>query len=68
MPLEHLPADAAVCDLVVRASTPIVAHARSLGLRAETGAEMLLYQGARSLEIWTGLRAPIEVMRAALDV
>jgi shikimate dehydrogenase len=27
---------------------------------------MLLYQGAAALELWTGLPAPIEIMRAAL--
>jgi shikimate dehydrogenase len=28
---------------------------------------MLLYQGARSLELWTGKKAPVEVMRQALE-
>jgi shikimate dehydrogenase len=28
---------------------------------------MLLYQGAASFEIWTGKKAPVDVMRAALD-
>jgi shikimate dehydrogenase len=28
---------------------------------------MLLYQGAKALEIWTGQRAPVEVMRRALE-
>ncbi|MCI6288385.1 MAG: hypothetical protein MR727_06570 [Lentisphaeria bacterium] len=27
---------------------------------------MLLHQGARSFSIWTGLDAPVEVMRQAL--
>jgi shikimate dehydrogenase len=30
------------------------------------GLEMLLHQGAKSYEIWTGRKAPIEVMRKAL--
>jgi shikimate 5-dehydrogenase len=30
------------------------------------GKGMLLYQAAAAFEIWTGLDAPIEVMRAAL--
>jgi shikimate dehydrogenase len=29
---------------------------------------MLLYQGAAALELWTGQVAPVEVMRAALEV
>jgi shikimate 5-dehydrogenase len=27
---------------------------------------MLLYQGARALELWSGRKAPVGVMRAAL--
>jgi shikimate 5-dehydrogenase len=27
---------------------------------------MLLYQGARALQLWTGMEPPIEVMRDAL--
>jgi shikimate dehydrogenase len=27
---------------------------------------MLLYQGARALELWTGRKAPADVMRRAL--
>ncbi|WP_462137005.1 hypothetical protein [Candidatus Mycalebacterium sp.] len=27
---------------------------------------MLLYQGAKSFEIWTGMDAPVEVMKKAL--
>ena len=28
---------------------------------------MLLYQGAKALELWTGQTAPVEVMRQALE-
>jgi shikimate dehydrogenase len=28
---------------------------------------MLLYQGAKALEIWSGKPAPIEIMRRALE-
>ena len=35
--------------------------------RSAEGRSMLLYQGAASFEIWTGRRAPIDVMRAALE-
>lgn len=30
------------------------------------GYEMLLYQGAKAFEIWTGLKAPIEIMKKSL--
>jgi shikimate dehydrogenase len=35
--------------------------------RSAEGRAMLLYQGAASFEIWTGRKAPLDVMRAALD-
>lgn len=62
-----LPAGAFVYDLVYSPrETRLVRHARSSGLQAVTGAGMLLEQGARSFELWTGLLAPRERMRAAL--
>ena len=32
-----------------------------------TGLEVLVAQGAASFELWTGLPAPIEVMRQAVE-
>ena len=69
MPLRPnaLPRDGAVIDLVyVRGGTPLVRKARSLGLRAADGWGILLAQGARSFEIWTGRPAPLEAMRQTL--
>lgn len=43
-----------------------VDEARSHGLRAMDGAEMLVAQGARSFEFWLGLTAPRDLMREAL--
>ena len=43
------------------------AAARARGLKAAAGTAMLLHQGARALELWTGKTAPVEVMRKALD-
>jgi shikimate dehydrogenase len=43
---------------------------RLFDLRSRWSAEgraMLLHQGAASFEIWTGRKAPLDVMRAALD-
>jgi len=31
------------------------------------GLGMLLYQGAKALEIWSGRTAPVKVMRRALE-
>ena len=43
------------------------ALAAQLGRRFEDGKEMLLRQGALSFTHWTGLPAPVEAMRAALE-
>ncbi|HWV58446.1 MAG TPA: shikimate dehydrogenase, partial [Longimicrobiales bacterium] len=46
--------------------TAWVRHARSLGIPAADGLEMLIQQGAASFERWWGMPAPLEAMRAAL--
>ncbi|MFA6542857.1 MAG: shikimate dehydrogenase [Limisphaerales bacterium] len=57
----------AVYDMIYRpAETPLLRAARAAGCRIANGLGMLLYQGAKALEIWTGRPAPVEVMRAAL--
>ncbi len=61
-----LHSDLTVFDLVYRPRvTPLLAAARVLGCRTVEGVEMLVEQGARSFEVWTGLRPPVEVMRDA---
>ncbi len=70
MPLRPnaLPKAGAVIDLVyVPGGTPLVRKARSLGLRTADGWGVLVAQGARSFEIWTGKPAPVAAMRAALQ-
>jgi shikimate dehydrogenase len=63
-----LPKDGAVIDLVyVTGGTPLVRKARSLGLRTADGWSVLLAQGARSLEVWTGRAAPLDAMRETLQ-
>jgi len=42
--------------------------ARAAGATVVSGLEVLAAQGAASFELWTGLPAPIEVMRAALGL
>jgi shikimate dehydrogenase len=62
-----LPKDGAVIDLVyVTGGTPLVRKARSLGLRTADGWGVLLAQGARSFEAWTGRPAPLDAMRDTL--
>jgi len=55
-----------VVDLAYSTSeTALLAAARAHGVHAVDGLEVLLAQGARSFELWTGRQAPIEVMRRA---
>jgi shikimate dehydrogenase len=55
-----------VVDLVYGAEpTPIVRWAAAQGTRVIDGLEVLVRQGARSLELWTGRKAPLETMRRA---
>ena len=46
--------------------TRLLREAAQAGCRTVSGLEMLLYQGVAQFELWTGLAAPVEVMRAAL--
>jgi shikimate dehydrogenase len=63
-----LPRKGAIIDLVyVTGGTPLVRKARALGLRTADGWEILLAQGARSFEIWTGRAAPLAAMRETLQ-
>jgi len=56
-----------VYDTIYRPSeTRFLAAARKAGAQTANGLSMLLHQGARSFEIWTGRRAPVAVMRRAL--
>jgi len=57
----------AVYDMVYRpAESPFLATAKAGGSRTANGLGMLLYQGAKALEIWSGKAPPIEIMRQAL--
>ena len=52
-----------VADLVYRpGSTPLLAAAAAHGARTLDGIEILVAQGALSFELWTGRRAPVDVM------
>ena len=58
----------AVYDMIYRpAQTQILKTAKAAGCRTANGISMLLYQGARALEIWTGQAAPLDAMRRALE-
>lgn len=52
-------------DMVYR-KTAFQRRAAEAGLPTANGLEMLLHQGARSFELWTGKTAPLTAMRRAL--
>ncbi len=57
----------AVYDMVYRpAETALLRAAKAAGCRTANGLGMLLYQGAKALEIWSSQPAPVEIMRRAL--
>ena len=58
----------AVYDMIYRpAETPLLQAARAAGSKTANGLGMLLHQGAKAFEIWTGQPAPLDVMRRALE-
>lgn len=65
--LERLDPPPTVVDLVYGdRPTALVDWARDAGSRVVEGLDVLVAQGARSLQLWTGRRAPLEVMRKAV--
>ena len=64
--LSLLPQSIRVYDTIYK-KTPIVRECERRGIPFANGLAMLLHQGARSLELWTGRPAPVEIMRAALN-
>ena len=58
----------AVYDVIYRpAETALLKAAKAAGCRTANGLGMLLYQGAKALELWSGQTAPVEIMRQALE-
>ncbi len=54
-------------DLIYTApETPFMKTAAAAGAHTANGLAMLLYQGVRSFEIWTGVTPPVEIMRETL--
>ena len=68
-PFEGLPVGGkVVLDLAYRpGGTPLVQRGRREGLMALQGDQMLLHQGALAFRLWTGVEAPIEAMREAME-
>jgi shikimate 5-dehydrogenase len=57
-----------VYDLVYNPSeTRLLSEARKAGAKTLGGIEMLIAQGARQFEIWTGREAPVDEMKATIE-
>jgi shikimate dehydrogenase len=68
--LSQLPRPAAVFDMIYNPpETPLLQQAKALAIPAANGRAMLVHQGARALEHWTGIPAAhhAPVMAAALE-
>lgn len=46
--------------------TRLLREARAAGAETIAGMDMLVYQGAKAFELWTGVKAPVGVMRREL--
>jgi len=62
---ELIPPALAVMDMVY-GFTPFRTQCAARGCHTADGSGMLLHQGCRSLELWTGQAAPVDAMRQAL--
>lgn len=66
-PKNFLKAEMIVYDSVYKPLiTPLLAAASEVGCKIISGEKMLLFQGIKQFEIWTGKKAPTEIMRDAL--
>ena len=64
--LRRLAPGASVFDMIYNPpQTALLRDAAALGLSYANGLSMLVHQGARALEIWTGATVPANVMHAA---
>ncbi|HRQ39401.1 MAG TPA: shikimate dehydrogenase [Chloroflexota bacterium] len=63
-----LPPGAFLYDLVYNPrETTFMRQAQAAGLPAANGLGMLVYQGARAFELWTGQQPDVQVMRAVVE-
>ena len=66
---EQLPVSGLVYDLVYNPpTTPLLLEAKRAGIATLGGLPMLVYQGAASFELWTGLDAPVSLMAEAASM
>lgn len=67
VPLERMPAGAAVATLIYHREPALLTEARKRGLKTLDGEGMLVRQAARAFRLWTGQPAPLAAMKKALQ-
>ncbi len=68
IPRDYIMKKHLVCDLVYNPpDTELLRAAKSRGAKRLAGLGMLLYQGVIAFEIWTGEKAPVQIMKNALS-
>ncbi|MFX1298200.1 MAG: shikimate dehydrogenase [Promethearchaeota archaeon] len=64
LPKELLRKDLVVFDVVYNPlETKLLKEAREIGAKAISGVMMLVYQGVAAFELWTGQKAPVDLMK-----
>ncbi len=64
---EDLKKDMVVMDIVYNPiKTRLLKKAEDLGCITVDGASMFVYQGAAQFEMWTGEKAPVDIMRSTV--
>ena len=67
VPADLLSASLTVFDVVYNPlQTRLLREAKAAGARTISGLEMLVWQGAIAFEKWTGIKAPVDVMRQSV--
>jgi shikimate dehydrogenase len=59
--------DQLVADVIYTRETLLLKQAKKKGCPTLSGAGMLVYQGVEAFRMWTGVDAPVEIMREVLE-
>ncbi len=64
VPAKILKPELTVFDVVYNPlKTRLLSEAETAGARAISGIDMLVWQGALAFELWTGIKAPVDIMK-----
>jgi shikimate dehydrogenase len=67
VPAELIKKGLVIFDIIYNPSkTKLLEESEKRGARGISGVEMLVCQGAEAFELWTGVKAPLEIMRTAV--